>query len=343
MANNLDTTCSYLEIDGRTIGPHKPTYFIAEAGLNHNTDIKLAKKLIEEAHNCGADAVKFQTFKSEKFLTTTSNYYDGFKQAELAYDKFAELKDYAKGIGITFFSAPFDIESANFLKKIGVPCFKIASGDLTDLPLIKHIAKMNMPMIISTGLATMEEVDEVVNLCMFQSNKKIALLHCVAHYPTDPEEANLLAMDTMRKRFHLPVGYSDNGESLLVDIVAASMGANLIEKHFTIDRKLPGPDHFFSIDPPRLKDLISKIRIIEQMRSDGIKLPQISEVKNRQDTRKSITAAQDIDENEIITAEKLLTKRPAIGIKPKYFERIIGKKANKKIKKDTAIQWEDIF
>ena len=242
----------------------------------------------------------------------------------------------------TFFSAPFDIESANFLKKIGVPCFKIASGDLTDLPLIKHIAKMNMPMIISTGLATMEEVDEAVNLCMFQSNKKIALLHCIAHYPTDPEEANLLAMDTMRKKFHVPVGYSDNGESLLVDIVAASMGANLIEKHFTIDKKLPGPDHFFSIDPAGLKDLISKIRIVESMHGDGIKAPQISEMEVRQDIRKSITAAEDISENEIITAEKLLTKRPAIGIKPKYFERVVGKKANKKIKKDTAIQWEDI-
>ena len=171
------------------------TEIIAEIANSHQGSPRNAEKLAIKSLEAGADAVKFQTFKSEKFLTTTSNYYDGFKQAELAYDKFAELKDYAKGVGITFFSAPFDIESANFLKKIGVPCFKIASGDLTDLPLIKHIAKMNMPMIISTGLATMEEVDEAVNLCMFQSNKKIALLHCVAHYPTDPEEANLLAMD----------------------------------------------------------------------------------------------------------------------------------------------------
>ena len=173
-------------------------------------------------------------------------------------------------------------------------CFKIASGDFTDLPLIRHVAKMNVPMIISTGVANMEEVEEVVNLCMFESNKKIALLHCIAHYPTDPEEANLLAMDTMRKKFHIPVGYSDNGESLLVDIVAASMGANLIEKHFTIDKKLPGPDHFFSIDPAGLKDLISKIRIVESMHGDGIKAPQISEMEVRQDIRKSITAAEDI-------------------------------------------------
>ena len=262
---------------------------------------------------------------------------------EFNEDDFQEIVNYSKEKKITFLCTPWDIPSVNFLEKLDVPAYKIASADLTNLPLIAHISKLNKPMIISTGVANMEEVEEVVNLCMFESNKKIALLHCIAHYPTDPEEANLLAMDTMRKKFRVPVGYSDNGESLLVDIVAASMGANLIEKHFTIDRKLPGPDHFFSIDPPRLKDLISKIRIIERMRSDGVKLPQISEVKNRQDTRKSITASQDIAENEIITAEKLLTKRPAIGIKPKYFERIIGKKANKKIKKDTAIQWEDIF
>ena len=266
-----------------------------------------------------------------------------YKKGQTPWKWHKKLFSYAKKKKLICFSSPFDETAVDFLEKLNVPAYKIASFENIHLPLIKKVAQTGKPVIISTGLATMEEVDEVVNLCMFESNKKIALLHCVAHYPTDPEEANLLAMDTMRKRFHLPVGYSDNGESLLVDIVAASMGANLIEKHFTIDKKLPGPDHFFSIDPTGLKELISKIRIIERMRSDGVKLPQISEVKNRQDTRKSVTAAQDIAENEIIAAEKLLTKRPAVGIKPKYFERIIGKKANKKIKKDTAIQWEDIF
>lgn len=191
---------SLIEIDGKWIGDVQPTYFIAEAGLNHNTDIKIAKKLIEEAHNCGADAVKFQTYKSEKFLTQTSKYFKGFKNAELALEKFAELKDHAKSTGITFFSAPFDRESSDYLHEIGIPCFKIASGDLTDFPLIRHIAKKNVPMIISTGSATLNEVEEVVNLCFYEGNKKIALLHCVANYPTQPEEVNLSVYEYYEKK-----------------------------------------------------------------------------------------------------------------------------------------------
>ena len=331
-----------VEIDGRLIGPNQPTYFVAEAGLNHNTDIKLAKKLIDEAKDCGADAVKFQTFKSEKFLTSTSSYYNGFKQAELAYDKFAELKDYAKDVGITFFSAPFDLQSADFLNEIRVPCFKIASGDMTDIPLIRHVAKMDKPMIISTGLANMDEVEIAVNTCLDEGNKKIILLHCIAHYPTEPNETNLFAMETIRNKFHLPVGYSDNGESLLVDLVAVSMGANIIEKHFTLDKKLPGPDHFFSIDPSGLKNLISQIQTVESMKGDGIKSPQSSEIPLITETRKSITASMDIQKDEILTKEKLLTKRPATGIEPKYLDQILGKKLNRSIKQDTAIVWEDI-
>ena len=331
-----------VEIDGRLIGPNHPTYFVAEAGLNHNTDIKLAKKLIDEAKGCGSDAVKFQTYKAEQFLTPSSGFYREFKDAELAYEKFAELKDYAKNVGITFFSSPFDLQSADFLNEIGVPCFKIASGDMTDIPLIRHVAKMDKPMIISTGLANMDEVENAVNTCLYEGNKKIILLHCIAHYPTEPNETNLFAMETIRNKFHLPVGYSDNGESLLVDIVAVSMGANIIEKHFTLDKKLPGPDHFFSIDPPGLKNLISQIRMVESMKGDGIKSPQNSEVPLRTETRKSITASMDLQKGEILTKEKLLTKRPATGIEPKYLDQILGKKLKRTIKHNTAIVWEDI-
>ena len=331
-----------VKIDGRLIGPNQPTYFVAEAGLNHNTDIKLAKKLIDEAKGCGADAVKFQTYKAEQFLTPSSSFYKGFKGAEIAFEKFGELKDYAKNIGITFFSAPFDLQSADFLNEIRVPCFKIASGDMTDIPLIRHVAKMDKPMIISTGLANMDEVEIAVNTCLDEGNKKIILLHCIAHYPTEPNETNLFAMETIRNKFHLPVGYSDNGESLLVDIVAVSMGANIIEKHFTLDKKLPGPDHFFSIDPPGLKNLISQIQIVESMKGDGIKSPQSSEIPLITETRKSITASMDIQKDEILTKEKLLTKRPATGIEPKYLDQILGKKLNRSVKQDTAIVWEDI-
>lgn len=330
-------------IEDRKIGDDHSTYFIAEGGLNHNGDIKLAKKMIDEAKNCGADAIKFQTYKSEEFLTRATPYFDTFKNVELSYESFGELKDYSKSRGITFFSTPFDIESADYLKKIGVPCFKIASSDLTNIPLIRHIAKLNTPMIISSGLATMQEVEEAVNCCLFEGNKEIALLHCVANYPTLPEETNLSAMNTMKERFGLPVGYSDNGESPLVDLAAVSMGANLIEKHFTLDKEMQGPDHSFSIDPQGLKILISQIRMIEAMKGNGAKLPQASEVAGRYNIRKSITARKDIKNGEVLTAEVVSIKRPAEGIEPKYLDRVIGMKTNKDIKKDTAIHWQDIL
>jgi len=332
-----------LEINGTKIGPGNPTYFIAEGGLNHNGDIKLAKKLIEEAHNAGANAIKFQTFTTEKFVKKSNKYFPLFKQAELVKEEFGELSDHAKQVGITFFSAPFDIESADYLKQIGVPAFKIASSDLINKPLIEHIAKMNVPMIISTGLSIMSEVEEAVNYCLYEGNEKIALLHCIAHYPTEPNEANLDAISTMRNKFHIPIGYSDNGESTLVDLVAVSLGANIIEKHFTLDKKMDGPDHFFSIDPLGLKNLISQIRNIEKIKGSGKKIPQPSEIEGRYFIRTSITANQNLSENQTLSKEILSIKRPAEGIEPKYLDQIIGKKLNKNIKIDDSIHWNDII
>ena len=333
---------STIEIDGKKIGVNQPTYFIAEGGLNHNGDIKLAKKLVEEAKNSGASAIKFQTFKTEEFVRKSNKYYSLFKQAELTYEEFGELSDYAKQVGITFFSSPFDIESANYLKKIGVPAFKIASSDLINVPLIKHIAKMNKPMIISTGLSIMKEVEDAVNHCMYEGNDKISLLHCIAHYPTDPLEANLDAIHTMREKFRIPIGYSDNGESTLVDLVAVSLGANIIEKHFTLDKKMPGPDHSFSIDPSGLKNLMCQIRDIEKIKGHGKKIPQPTEIEGRYFIRTSITANQDLREDSILTKEMLSMKRPAEGIESKYIEQIIGKKLNKDIKIDESIHWNDL-
>ena len=248
-----------VEIDGEKIGGNNPLYFIAEGGLNHNGDVKIAKKIIESAKESGASAIKFQTYTSEKFLAESSEYFQFFKNVELSIEEFGELKDHAKKMDITFFSAPFDIESADGLKKLGVPCFKIASSDLTNIPLVKHIAKMNLPMIISTGLATVEEINETVDICYKEGNTKISLLHCIANYPTQIEETNLLAINSLKKKFNIPVGYSDNGESILVDLAAASIGANIIEKHFTLDKKSLGPDHFFSINPKQLEELIKNI------------------------------------------------------------------------------------
>ena len=331
-----------LEIDGQKIGPSHPTFFIAEAGLNHNGDIKLAKKLINAAKSSGASAVKFQTFQTEKFIRKSNKYFDLFKQAQLSYEDFGELSDYAKNQEMTLFSAPFDIESADLLKKLGVPAFKIASSDLINMPLIRHIAKMNMPIIISTGLSIMKEIEEAISYCLYEGNSKIALLHCIAHYPTIPEEANLDAMLQMKQKFPYPVGYSDNGESTLVDTVAVSLGANLIEKHFTLDKKLPGPDHSFSIDPPGLKQLMSQIHQIEKIKGDGEKVPRQSELEGRFLIRTCITADRDIKNGEILTKDNLAIKRPAEGIEPKFFDRVIGRKINKDINADTEIQWKDL-
>ena len=329
------------KIDSTTL-TEKNTYVIAEGGLNHNGDINIAKKLIDSAKECGANAIKFQTYKTENFVRETNQYFDVFKNAELNFEQFEELKNYSKSIGLTFFSTPFDIESAEFLNQLEIPCFKIASSDLTNLPLITKIAKMQKPMIISSGLSTMNEINDAVNCCLFEGNNQIALLHCVANYPAQPNEVNMNVINTLKKTFGFPIGYSDNGESSLVDIVAVSMGANIIEKHFTLDKKMSGPDHGFSIDPNGLKSLISQIHEIDQMKGDGIKIPQFSEIKNRLTIRKSITAKRDLQQGKKIQEDDISIKRPADGIEPKYLTMILGKTINTNIKKDSPIFWSSI-
>ena len=329
------------KIDSTTL-TEKNTYVIAEGGLNHNGDINIAKKLIDSAKECGANAIKFQTYKTENFVRETNQYFDVFKNAELNFEQFEELKNYSKSIGLTFFSTPFDIESAEFLNQLEIPCFKIASSDLTNLPLITKIAKMQKPMIISSGLSTMSEINDAVNCCLFEGNNQIALLHCVANYPAQPNEVNMNVINTLKKIFDFPIGYSDNGESSLVDIVAVSMGANIIEKHFTLDKKMSGPDHGFSIDPNGLKSLISQIHEIDQMKGDGIKIPQFSEIKNRLTIRKSITAKRDLQQGKKIQEDDISIKRPADGIEPKYLTMILGKTINTNIKKDSPIFWSSI-
>ena len=330
-----------LIINGKKIGLNQNPYFIAEAGLNHNGDIKIAKQMIDKAIESGVDAIKFQTYKSEEFLTESSEYFNFFKNVELSFEEFEEISNYAKNKNFTFFSAPFDITSADFLNQINVPCFKIASSDLTNMPLIRHIAKMKKPMIISTGIGTMPEIEDAINWCLLEDNTQLALLHCVANYPALPEEANLNAINTMMNKFSFPIGYSDNGESTLVDLTAVSMGASIIEKHFTLDKKLDGPDHSFSIEPSGLKQLVSQLTVIEKMKGTGLKIPNPSETSNSNAIRKSITAKNNIEEGEEFSKNNLSIKRPSGGIEPKHWDTVLKKKSNKFIKKDTIIHWED--
>ena len=333
---------NFLEINTKKIGEKNPTYFIAEAGLNHNGQIDIARKMIDEAHNAGADAIKFQTYKSKNFLSESSEYFDFFKNVELTYDDFENLKHHADKRGITFLSTPFDFESADFLEKIGISAFKIASSDLTNIPLIEHIAKMNLPMIISTGLGTLEEIDESVEVCNSIGNEKIAILHCVADYPANEEKANLDALITMKNKYKVPIGYSDNGESTIVDEVAVSLGADIIEKHFTLDKKMDGPDHSFSILPTDMKQLITKFRLIEKIKGNGDKVPNDAEINNKIAIRKSITCSEPIKTGEIFSLENIAIKRPGDGIEPKFWGKIIGKKAIRNINKDEKISWDDI-
>jgi len=329
-------------INNRKIGLKYKPFFIAEAGLNHNGDISIAKQMIDQAIESGADAIKFQTYKSEEFLTESSEYFDFFKNVELSFDEFKELSDYAKEKNFTFFSAPFDIPSADFLNQIDVPCFKIASSDLNNMPLIRHIAKMKKPMIISTGIGTIKEIEEAVNWCLSEDNNQIALLHCVANYPALPEETNLNAIKSIMEKFSFPVGYSDNGESTLVDLAAVSIGACIVEKHYTLDKKFDGPDHVFSIEPKDLKHLTSQLSLISQMKGTGLKAPTDSELSNKKAIRKSITAKIDIQEGEKLSEENLSIKRPEGGIEPKFWDSTISKQAKKLIKKDSIIKWDDL-
>ena len=331
-----------IEINGKKIGSVNSTYFIAEAGLNHNGDIDIAKKMIDSAHNAGADSIKFQTYKSENFLSSSSQYFDFFKNVELSFENFKEIKNYADDTGITFLSTPFDFESANFLKKIGVSAFKIASSDLTNIPLIEHIAKMNSPMIISTGIGTMDEIEQSLEVCRSVGNNKISILHCVADYPANPEETNLDAIIMMKEKFQVPIGYSDNGESTIVDEIAVSLGANIIEKHFTLDKNMQGPDHSFSILPDDMKQLITKFRLIEKIKGDGNKIPNKSESNNKIAVRKSITCSKFIQNGDLLSTENLALKRPGNGIEPKFWNKIIGKKATRDIESDELINWDDI-
>jgi N,N'-diacetyllegionaminate synthase len=327
-----------IKIDGKSIGEGFPTYIVAEGGINHNGSVKIAKEIIKKATKSGANAIKFQSFKAEDLTSEHSKYYKLFKKLELTDEKFTEIFDYGKSLGTTVFSSPFSNTAIDFLEKQKVPAFKIASGDITNLPLIKYASLKNKTMIISTGMSTMKEVEEAVNEIKKTKNKKIILMHSVSSYPTPFNEVNLQSISSLKKKFSFPVGFSDNGSNNLVPVIAVSQGANIIEKHFTINKKLKGPDHKISADPKELSQIIKNIRDVETMLGDGIKNYQKSEKENRIHVRRSLTAKMDISKNMKITEKMIAIKRPATGIEPKYFSKIIGKQVIKKINENDSIK-----
>ncbi len=344
-----------IQIANRFIGENEPCFIIAEAGVNHNGSFEMAKKLVDAAKEAGVDAVKFQTFKSENIVTKNimiaeyqkkntgknETQIEMLKRLELKYDDFKKLKEYCDYQKIIFMSTAHTADAIDFLDNI-VPAYKVSSGDLTNIPSLKKIAAKKKPIIIGTGMANMEEIKEAVNAIKSMGNSQIILLHCTTNYPCPKDEVNLNAMKTIEKGTGCIVGYSDHTEGISVDTAAVAMGAKVIEKHFTLDKDLPGPDHKFSLNPYELKKMVECIRDIEIMLGSYDKIPNASEKKISIIVRKSIVAAKNIKKGEKITENMLSLKRPGTGIQPRDINKIIGKTAVEDIEKDNLLSMEKL-
>jgi N,N'-diacetyllegionaminate synthase len=339
-------------IGNKVIGDNHPVFIIAEAGVNHNGDIHLAKQLVDVAAEAGADAVKFQTFITEEIVTRHAekadyqkqntgskqeSQFEMLKKLELSFENFRELKTYCDEKGIMFLSTPFDQKSIDFLDELGVPAFKISSGEINNYPLLNYVAAKRKPIILSTGMSTLAEVERAVELLFRTHHSKLALLHCTSDYPAKVEDVNLRAMKTICQTFHLPVGLSDHTQGIEISLAAVAMGASIIEKHFTTDKSLAGPDHKASLRPLELKELVKAIRNIEKALGSGEKIPVVSEMNTRLIARKSIVAARSIKKGETLSEHNLTVKRPGNGISPMRWSELIGKNAVRDFVKDELI------
>ena len=333
---------------------NQSTIIIAEAGVNHNGSLKSAKKLIDVAVEAGADFVKFQTFKAETLVTRTADkaeyqkeitdtgesQFEMIKELELDRKTHEELIDHCKQIDIQFLSTAFDHESIELLAELNIPLFKIPSGEITNLPYLRHIGRMGKPIIMSTGMSTLDEVHNALNILIESGAEKeqINILHCNTEYPTPMKDVNLKAMLTIKDELGVNIGYSDHTLGIEVPIAAVAMGAAVIEKHFTLDRNMPGPDHRASLEPGELRAMVTAIRNIEKALGDGEKKPSLSETKNISVARKSIVAMISIKKGELFTEENLTVKRPGIGISPMEWDAVIGKAASSDYEMDDLIR-----
>ncbi len=345
-----------IKIGDKLIGKSKQVFIIAEAGVNHNGKEKLALKLVDEAYEAGADAVKFQTFEANQVVIESAPMAEyqvknlGIRESQFAMIKKLELSknahravaEHCRKRGILFLSTPHGgFESVDFLSKLGVPAFKIGSGDLTNLPLLAYAAKFKKPMIISTGMAKLKEVKEAIRCIRDKGNHKIIVLQCTTNYPCSLDEVNLRAMPAMGKELNVPVGYSDHTLGTHVAVMAAILGACMIEKHFTLDKKMSGPDHVASLDPGELKEMVRQIRSVPLVLGNSLKKPAKSEKQYIPLVRKSIVSEKDIFCGEIFTKSNISIKRPGTGIAPRYFDKILGKKAKRDIKRDRLLLKND--
>ncbi|AIE86637.1 N-acetylneuraminate synthase [Fimbriimonas ginsengisoli] len=312
--------------------------FIAEAGVNHNGDLALAVELIDAAKAAGADAVKFQSFKTDQLVTRSAakadyqkrstdaeeSQFEMVRRLELSEEAHEQLIQRCKDVGIQFMSTPFDEESAAMLARLGVPCYKLPSGEVTNLPFLRHVAGYGVPIILSTGMSTLAEVDQAVQAILETGNDRLALLHCVSNYPADPADVNLRAMHTMDTAFGLPVGYSDHTTGFEVTLAAVALGARIIEKHFTLDRNLPGPDHKASLEPDEIAAAVRGVRVVESALGTGRKVPAASEANTASVARRSLVAARDLPAGTRLSEADIAILRPGTGLPPAMLPHLVG-------------------
>ncbi len=332
------------------------TYIIAEAGVNHNGDINLAKKLVDMAKKAGADAVKFQTFKAEESTgkcaekadyqkkndTTQESQLDMIRKLELPFEDFAILQKYCHSIGIEFISTPDGVESLDYLIKLEVPFIKIGSTEVTNYPFLREIGNSGKPMILSTGMSTLGEIEKAIDTIYETGNRDITLMHCTTDYPTSIQNVNMNAMLTLKNAFHVPIGYSDHTLGYEAAVAATTMGAVYIEKHITLDKSLPGPDHKASMEPKEFCEYVYHIRNTELLLGNGIKRPTKHEKDIMNQVRRSILAKYDLKKGTILKKEMFCYKRPGDGISPEYADILEGRELKRDIGQEERILWQDV-
>ncbi len=343
-----------VNISQRTIAPGQPCFIIGEAGVNHNGHYDMALQLIDAAAAAGVDAVKFQTFKSEEVISPAApkaayqvrntgeeeSQLEMVKKLELPPQAFRDLSAYCHRKGILFLSTPFDFSSVDLLDDIGVPAFKIASGEITNFPFLRHIARTGKPIILSTGMSTMLEVSVAVNLLAESGVRELVLLHCTSNYPASPESVNLRAMRAMEDTFHVPIGYSDHTEGIAIPIAAAALGACVLEKHFTLDRNLPGPDHRASLEPSELKEMVLSVRKVEAALGTGEKKPTSEELNTAAVARRSLVAARSLTAGTVISEDMIVIRRPGTGLPPSMLPSVLGRRLKTGIDAGTLLTLE---
>jgi len=332
----------------RELGRGRPVYVIAEAGANHDRDLGKALSMIDAAADAGADAVKFQVYTADGLYSRATPIFPGetrrpwevIREVELPREWQPALQAHARGRGLDYFATPFDYEAVDEQARLGVPVFKWASSEITDLPMLAHAARHGLPMILSTGMCDLADVQAAVDTVRAAGNQRIVLLHCSSLYPTPLDQVNLRAMQTIEAAFGLPVGYSDHTPGVAVCTAAVALGACVIEKHFTLDRTAPGPDHHYALEPRELAEMVAAIRAVEACLGSPIKAPSAGERDKRTLSRRSIIAARDLRAGEVLRREDLITKRPGSGLEPRLLDVVVGRTVRCDVVEGTPLTWE---